>query len=80
MQSSSAQPLVGEEHCLTTLTKAAKETTNHWTTSRSFSMVVTREFKKLRRQLQGKRHIKIVLCVKLSLLRLFHVDHVVQNR
>ena len=39
-----------------------------------------REFKKLRRQLQGKRHIKIVLCVKLSLLRLFHVDHVVQNR
>ena len=37
-----------------------------------------REFKKLRRQLQGKRHIKIKLCVKLSLLRLFHVDHVVQ--
>ena len=41
---------------------------------------VNREFKKLRRQLQGKRHIKIELCVKLSLLRLFHVDHVVQNR
>ena len=39
-----------------------------------------REFKKLRRQLQGKRHIKIELCVKFSLLRLFHVDHVVQNR
>ena len=39
-----------------------------------------REFKKLRQQLQGKRHIKIELCVKLSLLRLFHVDHVVQNR
>ena len=39
-----------------------------------------REFKKLRRQLQGKRHIKIELCVKLSLLRLFHVDHFVQNR
>ena len=39
-----------------------------------------REFKKLRRQLQGKRHIKIELCVKLSLLRLFHVDHVVHNR
>ena len=38
-----------------------------------------REFKKLRRQLQRKRHIKIELCVKLSLLRLFHVDHVVQN-
>ena len=39
-----------------------------------------REFKKLRRQLQRKRHIKIELCVKLSLLRLFHVDYVVQNR
>ena len=38
----------------------------------------TREFKKLRRELQGKRHIKIELCVKLSLLRLFLVDHVVQ--
>ena len=41
---------------------------------------VAREFKKLRRQVQGKRHIKIELCAKLSLLRLFHVDHVVQNR
>ena len=38
-----------------------------------------REFKKLRRQLQRKRHFKIELCVKLSLSRLFHVDHVVQN-
>ena len=37
------------------------------------------EFKKLRRQLQRNRHIEIELCVKLSLLRLFHVDHVVQN-
>ena len=36
--------------------------------------------KKLRRQLQGKRLIKIELCVKSILLRLFHVDHVVQNR
>ena len=35
--------------------------------------------KKLRRQLQRKRRIKIELCVKLSLLRLFHVYHVVQN-
>ena len=41
---------------------------------------VIREFKKLRRQLQGKRHIKIELCVKLSLLLLFHVYHLVQNR
>ena len=39
----------------------------------------SREFKKLRRQLQRKRHTKIELCVKLTLLRLFHVDHVVQN-
>ena len=40
----------------------------------------SREFKKLRRQLQRKRHIKIELCVNLSLLRLFHVYHFVQNR
>ena len=40
----------------------------------------SREFKKLRRQLQRKRHIKIELCVKLSLSWLFHVGHVVQNR
>ena len=39
-----------------------------------------REFKKLRQQLHGKRHIKIELYLKLSFLRLFHVDHVVQNR
>ena len=39
-----------------------------------------REFKKLRRQLQRKRLIKIELCVQLSLLGLFYVDHVVQNR
>ena len=38
------------------------------------------EFKKLRRLLQRKRQIKIELCVRLSILRLFHVDHVVQNR
>ena len=31
-------------------------------------------------KLQGKRHIKIELHVKFSLLRLFCVDHVVQNR
>ena len=41
---------------------------------------VNREFKNLRRQLQRKRHIKIELCLKLSLLRLFHVDRVVRNR
>ena len=41
---------------------------------------INREFKKLRRQLQRKRHNKIELCVKLSLLRLFHVDHIVQSR
>ena len=27
-----------------------------------------------------KRHIKVVLCAGLSVLRLFHVGHVVQNR
>ena len=36
------------------------------------------EFKKIRRQLQRKRDIKIELCVELSLLRLSHVGHVVQ--
>ena len=30
MQSSSEQPLVGEEHCVTTLITAAKETTHGW--------------------------------------------------
>ena len=39
-----------------------------------------REFKKLRRQLHRKRRIKIQLSVKLSVLRLIHVVHVVQNR
>ena len=39
-----------------------------------------REFKKLRRLLQLKRHIKVELCVRLSVLRLFLVGHVVQNR
>ena len=44
------------------------------------SSYVIRELKKLRRQLQGKRLIKTELWVKFSLLRLFHVDHVAQNR
>ena len=39
---------------------------------------LNREFKKLRRQLQGKLHIKLKF--GLSLLRLFHVDHVQQKR
>ena len=39
-----------------------------------------RQFKKLRRQPHRKRRIKIQLSVKLSVLRLFHVVHVVQNR
>ena len=30
--------------------------------------------------MQRKRHIKIELCVRLSVLRSFHVDNVVQNR
>ena len=36
-------------------------------------------FKKLRRLLQRKRHIKIVLCVRLSVIRLFQVGNVVQT-
>ena len=40
---------------------------------------VTREFKKLRRVLQRKGHIEIELCVKLIVLRLFHVGQVVRN-
>ena len=39
-----------------------------------------REFKKLLLLLQRKRHIKIELCVTFSVLRLFYVGHVVQNR
>ena len=39
-----------------------------------------REFKKLRRLLQRKRHMKIGLCISLSVSRLFQVDHVIQNR
>ena len=38
-----------------------------------------REFKKLRQQLQRKRHCKIELCVRLIAL-LFEFDHVVENR
>ena len=44
------------------------------------NQVGNREFKKLRWQLQRKRHIKIDLCVRLSVLRLFHVGQFVQNR
>ena len=39
-----------------------------------------REFKKLRREVQRKRHIKIELCVGFSVLRLFQVVHDEQNR
>ena len=40
----------------------------------------TGEFKKLRRLLQRKRHIKKQLCVRLNVSRLFQVGHVVQNK
>ena len=39
-----------------------------------------RVFKKLRPLLHRKRHIQLELCVRLSVLRLFHVGYVVQNR
>ena len=42
--------------------------------------VVLSQFKKLRRLLQRKRHIKIELYVRLPALRLFHVGHVVQSK
>ena len=64
--------------------KVCKTTVCHcqickFVTFSSRSLNLTREFQKLRRQLQRKRHITIELCVKLSHLRLFHVDHFVQN-
>ena len=40
----------------------------------------SREFKKLRRQLQRKLHIKVDLCVKLGLLQIFHVGRIVKDR
>ena len=39
-----------------------------------------REFKNLQLLLQRKRHFKIELCIRLTVSRLFHVDHVVQNK
>ena len=39
-----------------------------------------REFKQLPRLLRQKRHIKIELCIRLSVLRFFHVGHFEQNR
>ena len=39
-----------------------------------------RKFKKLRRLLQRERHIKIALCARLGVMRLFQVGHVVQTR
>ena len=44
-------------------------------------LYVKREFKKLRRLLQRKRHIEIELCVRFSVLRLFHIQgYVARNR
>ena len=42
--------------------------------------VANRELKKLRRLLQRKRHIKIELSARLSVLRLLHVGNVVRTR
>jgi len=39
-----------------------------------------REFEKLRRLLQRKRHVKIVLCVRFRVMQLFRVGHVEQTR
>ena len=46
----------------------------------STSCLLKLSIKKLRRPLQRKRHIKIELCIRLSVLWLFHVGHVAQNR
>ena len=64
--------------CKTSAVRYHRSYTVNW--ELAVTWVYDRELKKLRRQLKGKRLIKIELCVKLSLLRLFHVDHVVQNR
>ena len=45
-----------------------------------YSPLSGREFKKLRRQLQRKRHFKIELFLRLNAFRFFQFDHVVQNR
>ena len=45
-----------------------------------YPRLMNREVKKLRRLLQRKRHIKIELCVKLSVLRWFQFGHDVQKR
>ena len=42
--------------------------------------VDNREFKKLRRLLQRKRHFKVELWVRLTFLRLFQVGHFVTNK
>ena len=57
------------------------ETADHWdfADQRYFIITASRvSIAKLRQQLQRKSHIKIELCVKLRVLRLFHVGHVVQ--
>ena len=45
----------------------------------SFLSLSISEFKKLRLPLQQKGHLKIKLCFRLTVSRLFRVDHVVQN-
>ena len=46
MQSSSEQPLVGEEHCVTTLITAAKETTTIKKAMTNLAENLTRTFQK----------------------------------
>ena len=48
--------------------------------NKKWLIVVIRDFKKLRRLLQQRRHFEIELYVRLSVLKLFHVGYVVQNR
>ena len=46
----------------------------------NFSVVFSDSTIGIQRLLQRKRHIKIEVCVKSSVLRLFHVGYVLQKR
>ena len=62
------------------VTRLKDKTIQHlWSDLKQLEIMI-RELKKLRRQLQGNVSLQLNFGVELSLLRLFHVHHVVQNR
>ena len=67
---------VQSENC--TKGRAARAARLFHSTNEIIVVIAIRE--KLRRLLQRKLQIKIELCARLSVLLLFHVGHVVQNR